>query len=100
MYNNLSNYVLIIHCFRMVLVVVCTPILFLLVLKKNECPCMAVNVSVQYSGGFLPDIILLTQCYSYRGTFSPLYGNKCSEGLDAFRFFLKNKRLICLYRTE
>ena len=25
------------------------------------CPCMAVNVSVQYDGGFLPDIILLTQ---------------------------------------
>ena len=27
------------------------------------CPCMAINVSVQYDGGFLPDIILLTQCY-------------------------------------
>ena len=26
------------------------------------------NVSVQYNGGFLPDIILLTQCYSHRGT--------------------------------
>ena len=25
------------------------------------CPCMAINVSVQYDGGFLPDIILLTQ---------------------------------------
>ena len=25
-------------------------------------PCMAINVSVQYNGGFLPDIILLTQC--------------------------------------
>ena len=25
------------------------------------CPCMAVNVSVQYHGGLLPDIILLTQ---------------------------------------
>ena len=23
------------------------------------CPCMAINVSVQYDGGFLPDIILL-----------------------------------------
>ena len=32
------------------------------------CPCMAINVSVQYSGGLLPDIILLTQCYFYRGT--------------------------------
>ena len=31
------------------------------------CPCMAINVSVQYNGGLLPDIILLTQCYSQRG---------------------------------
>ena len=29
---------------------------------------MAINVNVQYNGGFLPDIILLTQCYLYRGT--------------------------------
>ena len=27
------------------------------------CPCMAVNVSVQYNDGFLPNIILLTLCY-------------------------------------
>ena len=26
------------------------------------------NVSVQYDGGFLPDIILLTQFYYHRGT--------------------------------
>ena len=47
------------------------------------CLCMASNVSVQYNGGFLPDIILylvqynggflpdiilLTQCYYLRGT--------------------------------
>ena len=33
------------------------------------CPCMAVNVkNVQYNGGLLPDIILLTQCYLHRGT--------------------------------
>ena len=24
---------------------------------------MAINISVQYNGGFLPDKILLTQCY-------------------------------------
>ena len=30
------------------------------------CPCMAINVIVQYSGGFLPDIILLTK-YDYIG---------------------------------
>ena len=32
------------------------------------CTCMAINVSVQYNGGLLPDIILLTQCYFHRGT--------------------------------
>ena len=32
------------------------------------CPCMAMNVSVQYNGGLLPDIILLTQFYFHRGT--------------------------------
>ena len=26
------------------------------------------NISVQYNGGLLPDIILLTQCYYHRGT--------------------------------
>ena len=32
------------------------------------CPCMAINVSVQYNNdGLLPDIILLTQCYYHRG---------------------------------
>ena len=29
---------------------------------------MATNVSVQHNGGFLPGIILLTQCYYHRGT--------------------------------
>ena len=30
--------------------------------------CMVINVvSVQYNGGLLPDIILLTQCYYHRG---------------------------------
>ena len=39
-------------------------VLFLLFF--SWCPCMAINVSVQYNGGLLPDIILLTQCYSHR----------------------------------
>ena len=63
MYNNLSNYVL--HCFWMVLVVVCTT---MFLSNLFWCPCMAINLSVQYNGGFLPDIILLTQCYYHRGT--------------------------------
>ena len=29
---------------------------------------MAINVSVQYNDGLLPDVILLTQCYYHRGT--------------------------------
>ena len=32
------------------------------------CPCMAINANLQYNGGLLPDIILLTQCYYHRGT--------------------------------
>ena len=40
-------------------------VLFLLF---SWCPCMATNVGVQYNGGLLPDIILLTQCYFHRGT--------------------------------
>ena len=32
------------------------------------CPCMAIDVRVQYNGGLLPDIILLTQWYHHRGT--------------------------------
>ena len=64
---------------------------------------MAINVSVQYNGGLLPDFMLLTHsgarlnamkrfCLcSLRShlnvlTFFPLTGG-CSEGLDAFRFF-------------
>ena len=31
--------------------------------------CMAINVSVQYNGGLLLDIILLTQCYSIGNPF-------------------------------
>ena len=31
------------------------------------CPCMTINVSVQYNGGLLPGIILLTQQRNYHG---------------------------------
>ena len=40
-------------------------VLFLLFVLVS---CMAINVSVQYNGGLLPDTILLTQCYFHRGT--------------------------------
>ena len=42
--------------------------MFLFVKVFFWCPCMEINVSVQYNGGLLPDIILLTQCYYHRGT--------------------------------
>ena len=29
---------------------------------------MAINVTVQYNNGLLPDIMLLAQCYYHRGT--------------------------------
>ena len=29
---------------------------------------LAINISVQYNDGLLPDIILLAQCYYHRGT--------------------------------
>ena len=73
----------------------------------------AINVIVQlHNGGFLPDVILFTQCYYHRGTrlnvikrfclcslrsnlnvlaFSPLTG-ECSEGLDAFIIFFKRQQ--------
>ena len=71
-------------------------------MTTNKC-----GVSVQYNGGLLPDIILLTQGYCHRGTrlnvmfrlcglrshlnvltFPPLTG-VCSDGLDALIFFFK-----------
>ena len=76
----------------------------LLFLMFFWCSYMVINVNnVQYNGGFLPDIILLTQCYLHRGTcheeilnylqplippkrfdiFFPITG-ECSEGLGAF----------------
>ena len=59
---NLYNSILLLHCLMMYYIV---SGLFLLFFR---CPCMASNVSVQYNGGLLPDIILLTQCYYHRGT--------------------------------
>ena len=57
--------------FWLVLVVVCTTTMVLFVKVVFGVPAWRLMhyVSVQYSSGFLPDIIiLLTQCYYYRGT--------------------------------
>ena len=43
------------------------------------CPCMAINISVQYNGGLSPDIVLVTQCYFHRGT--------CLNALKRFCIF-------------
>ena len=39
-----------------------------LLLKFFWCPSMAINVNVQYNGGLLPDILLLTYGYYHWGT--------------------------------
>ena len=48
---------------------------------------MAINVSVQYDGGFLPDIILLTQCYLPSG--NPF---KYHEEVLYFQLLIPSKR--------
>ena len=77
---------------------------------------MEINVSVQYNGGLLPDIIPLTRCgyiiagnqpfryheevWSLQTMFPPKPldivspEGGCSEGLDAFRFLLNT---LCRY---
>ena len=60
---------------------------------------MATNVSVQYNGGPLSDIILLTHCYSHRGT-----------RLNAMRFCLcsqivrrepgRDGKILCDHRQD
>ena len=93
--------------------VLCTTLFLFLFLLFLWCPYTAINVSVQYNGGLLPDIILLTQCYYHRETRLP----KCHEevlssqpmippkrfdifpsdwgmlrrSMGAFRFLFKNK---------
>ena len=82
--------------------------------------CMAIDVSVQFNGVLLPDIILLTQCYYHRGfqpfkcheevlSLQPMIPPKrfdvfpltggCSEGLGAFRFFFK-QRVLQYYNSK
>ena len=59
---NPFNSILLLHCLMVYYIVSG------LFLQFFWCSCMASNISVQYNGGFLPDIILLTQCYYHRGT--------------------------------
>ena len=73
---------------------------------------MAINVSVQYNGGLLPDIILLTQgnpikCPEEVLSLQSMIPPKrfdifprvgCSEGLDASRFLFR-QHLCRILRT-
>ena len=44
----------------------------LIIIYLSWCPCMAINIiSVQYNGGFLPDIVLLTLLYNDLKSFYP-----------------------------
>ena len=53
-------------------------IVSVLFLLSFWCPCMAINVSsIQYNGGLLPEIILLTQCYLHRETRSNAMKKLC-----------------------
>ena len=61
-YNLYNSILLLLHCLMVYHIVSGLFLLFF------WCPYMASNVSVQYNGGLLPDIILLTQCYYHRGT--------------------------------
>ena len=60
--DNLYNSILLLHCLMVYYIV--SGFVFTVFLVSR----MASNVSVQYNGGFLPDIMLLTQCYYHRGT--------------------------------
>ena len=47
---------------------------------------MAIKISVQYNGGLLPDIILLTQCYYHR---NPV---ECHEDVLSLQPMIPSKR--------
>ena len=59
------------ECEKQQLLLPCVMVYYIIVsglfLMFFWCPCMAINVNVQYNGGLFP-IILLTQCYLHRGT--------------------------------
>ena len=67
---------------------------------------MAINISVQYNGGLLPDIILLTQCY-YEGIpfkcheevlyLQPMIPPKRFDIFPTDWGMLKRSRCVCLF---
>ena len=63
---------------------------------------MAINVSVQYNGGLLPDIILLAQCYYHRGTRSNVMKRFCicslRSHLNVLTFFPPDWGMLGMFR--
>ena len=60
---------------------------------------MAINVSAQFNGGLLPDIILLTQCYYHRGTHLNVMKMFCicsllRSHLNVLTFFLPDRGIL------
>ena len=67
-----SGFVFITNVIRSILLLPCVTVYYVvsvLFLMFFWCLCMAINnvVNVQYNGGLIPDIILLTQCYFHQG---------------------------------
>ena len=61
----IDPYSAIIICDGHILLLTYLTMYYIFVFSSVWCPCMAINVmSVQYNGGLLPDILLLTQCYT------------------------------------
>ena len=58
-------------------------------------PCMTINVSIQYNGGLLPDIILLTQSMLFPSSVNPF---KCHEEVSYLQPFIPPKRFFPLTR--
>ena len=66
-----SGFVFITYVIRSILLLPCVMVYYVVSVLFSMffwCPCLAINVNVQYDGGLLPDVILLTRCYFHRGT--------------------------------
>ena len=55
------------------------------------CPFMVINLSIQYYGGFLPDIILLALCDEYWGT------HLTPHHVDAEKIPHVSRKIDCIY---
>ena len=58
---------------------------------------MAINVSVQYNGGLLPDIILLTKCYYHRNHLRQMTAFLEKGGMEAKYPRLRSEKIMTAY---